>query len=63
MENFRKLYPHIEYVSKEEVLNCNAILIITEWEEFNSLDYTGKIVIDGRRIIKAEEARIYERVC
>lgn len=63
MENFRKLYPYIEYVSKEEVLNCDAILIITEWEEFNGLDYTGKIVIDGRRIIKAEEARIYERVC
>ncbi len=63
MENFRKLYPYIKYVSKEEVLNCDAILIITEWEEFNGLDYTGKIVIDGRRIIKAEEARIYERVC
>lgn len=63
MENFKKLYPHIEYVSKKEVLNCNAILIITEWEEFKGLDYTGKIVIDGRRIVKAEEARIYERVC
>lgn len=62
IENFRKLYPDIEYVSTKEVLSCDAIIIITEWEEFNDLDYTGKIVIDGRRIIKAEEAKIYERV-
>jgi UDPglucose 6-dehydrogenase len=63
MENFKKLFPQIDYVTIEEVLNCDAILIITEWEEFNNLDYTGKIVIDGRRIPKAREARIYEGVC
>ena len=63
MENFKKLFPQIDYVTIEEVLNCDAILIITEWEEFNDLDYTGKIVIDGRRIPKAREARIYEGVC
>lgn len=63
MENFKKLFPQIEYVDKEVVLNCDAVLIITEWEEFNTLDYRGKIVIDGRRITKANEARIYEGVC
>ena len=63
MENFKKLFPQIDYVTIEKVLNCDAILIITEWEEFNDLDYTGKIVIDGRRIAKAREARIYEGVC
>lgn len=63
MENFKRLFPQIEYVSPEEVLNCDAVLIITEWEEFNTLDYRGKIVIDGRRIPKANEARIYEGVC
>ncbi len=63
MENFKRLFPQIEYVGKEEVLNCDAVLIITEWEEFNTLDYRGKIVIDGRRITKANEARIYEGVC
>jgi len=61
--NFKKLFPQIEYVSKEEVLRCDAVLIITEWEEFNTLDYRGKIVIDGRKIPKAEEARVYEGVC
>ena len=61
--NFKKLFPQIDYVAVEEVLNCDAILIITEWEEFKDLDYIGKIVIDGRRIPKAREARIYEGVC
>ncbi len=63
MPNFQRLFPQIEYVAREEVLRCDAVLIITEWEEFDDLDYTGKIVIDGRRIPKAREARIYEGVC
>lgn len=63
MGNFKKLFPQIEYVSKEEVLDCDTILIITDWEEFNHLDYRGKIVIDGRRILKAKEAKVYEGVC
>jgi len=62
-ENFRLLFPQIQYVSKQEVLDCDAILIVTEWEEFDKLDYKGKIVIDGRRVAKAKEAKIYEGVC
>jgi UDPglucose 6-dehydrogenase len=64
-ENFRKIFPDIVYVSNpEEVLNSEAILILTEWEEFERLDYSGKMVIDGRRIEKArKEAKIYEGVC
>ena len=64
VENFKKLFPQIQYLSqKEEALTCDAVIIITEWEEFNELDYRDKIVIDGRRIPKAMEARIYEGVC
>jgi len=63
MANFKALFPQIYYVTAEEVLNCDAILIITEWEEFNHLDYTGKVVIDGRGIEKAREASIYEGIC
>lgn len=63
VENFRKMFPNLDYVSKEEVLNCEAILILTEWEEFNELDYRGKIVIDGRRVARARDARIYEGIC
>jgi len=37
------------------------VLIVTEWREFEKLDYSGKIVIDGRRIEKAvKEAGIHE---
>lgn len=63
MENFRKLFPDIDYVSPAEVLGCDAVLIITEWEEFNNLDYRGKIVVDGRKVPKAREAKVYEGVC
>jgi UDPglucose 6-dehydrogenase len=70
MNNFKQLYPDvgekIKYAgSAEEVLEkSNAILIVTEWDEFENLDYSGKIVIDGRRIRAAEKtARIYEGVC
>ena len=59
---FKRLFPQIEYVNPEELLACDAVLILTEWEEFEHLDYRGKIVIDGRRISKAREARIYEGV-
>ncbi|WP_175060114.1 UDP-glucose/GDP-mannose dehydrogenase family protein [Thermococcus sp. 2319x1] len=70
MENFRKFYPdvggRVEYASSgEEVLErTEVLLIVTEWKEFEELDYSGKIVIDGRRIKAAEKnAKIYEGVC
>jgi len=66
MENFKLLFPQIEYTdSAQEVLEkTDVILIVTEWPEFEKLDYSGKIVIDGRRIRSAEKtARIYEGAC
>lgn len=63
MEAFKKVFPQIGYTSSEEVLKSDAVLIVTEWEEFKHLDYKGRIVIDGRRVEKAREARIYEGVC
>ena len=65
MENFRKYFPNIEYCDgAEKVLDSDAILILTEWEEFEKLDYSGKIVIDGRGVEAARRtARIYEGVC
>ena len=63
MENFRRLFPQIEYSAADGVLDSEAILILTDWEEFEHLDYKGKVVIDGRRVEKAREARIYEGVC
>ena len=66
MENFKHLFPQIEYAdSAREVLNkTDIILIQTEWAEFEQLNYTGKIVIDGRNIRSAKKtAKIYEGVC
>jgi len=64
MENFKKLYPQIEYCSSaEDALSSDAVLILTRWEEFRKLDYKGKVVIDGRRLEEAKKAKIYEGVC
>lgn len=64
MNNFKKIFPKIAYCSSaQEVLSSDAVLITTKWEEFKKLNYTGKIVIDGRRIKEAESAKIYEGVC
>jgi len=46
------------------VLGADAVLILTEWKEFEELDYRGRIVIDGRRLERARaEAAVYEGVC
>ena len=66
MDNFKKQFPNIniQYCSSaDEVLNSDAILITTIWDEFKNLDFKGKIVIDGRRLEKAKSAKIYEGVC
>ena len=64
MDNFKKLFSEIEYCSSaEEVLSSDAVLILTLWQKFEELDYSGKIVIDGRRLKAATKAQIYEGVC
>ncbi len=65
-DNFRKIFPYISYANSAEevVARSDAVLIVTEWKEFEELNYKGKIVIDGRRLEKAmKEAKIYEGVC
>ncbi|MFW6121215.1 MAG: UDP binding domain-containing protein [Petrotogales bacterium] len=65
MENFKKLFPSLVYCSSgDEVLDSDAVIVATKWESFNELDYSGKIVIDGRRLKVAEkDAKVYEGVC
>ena len=65
MDNFKEMFSQIEYVdSAEEVLAADAVLTVAEWKEFKDLDFTNKIVIDGRGIDKAKkEAAMYEGVC
>ncbi len=65
MKNFKKIFPDLYYAQDaSEILASDAVLIVTEWKEFESLDYNGKLVIDGRRIEKARvEAAVYEGMC
>ena len=65
MGDFSKIFPEIEYASSARtVLAADAVLITTEWEEFECIDYSGVTVIDGRRIAAASRtADIYEGVC
>ncbi len=63
--NFQLIFPKISYChTAKEVLDADAIIIATAWEEFKKIDYTNKLVIDGRRVLEAREtAEKYEGVC
>lgn len=65
MDNFKKIHPTINYCKNAEdvIKDVDAVLLTTEWDEFRKLDFTGKIVIDGRRLKEAKKAEIYEGVC
>jgi len=65
MDNFKKLFSDISYCdSAKQVLDADAVIIATAWEEFEQLDFSGKLVIDGRRMLKIKEsAKTYEGVC
>jgi UDPglucose 6-dehydrogenase len=66
IKKFHEFFPNIKYAStaQEAVNEADAVLIVTEWREFENLDYNEKIVIDGRRLLKVKEkAKIYEGLC
>ncbi|HOV67987.1 MAG TPA: UDP-glucose/GDP-mannose dehydrogenase family protein [Methanoregulaceae archaeon] len=66
MEQFRQVHPGIEYAASaaEVVSGTDATVIVTEWPEFEGIDYSGRIVVDGRRCRRAEEtAAVYEGIC
>lgn len=64
MENARRLLGEsVEYAEEAQkaVDEADAIVIATEWEDYEKISYVGKIVVDGRRIEKARrEASVYE---
>ncbi len=68
-ENMRRVFPTIRYhnSAKESLEGVDACLVVTEWEEFKELDsefavMKNRIVIDGRRVIKAKSID-YEGLC
>jgi UDPglucose 6-dehydrogenase len=65
-ENFKKMYPNLEYPSNaQDVIDKSEYIIVqTEWEEYEKLDFTNKTVIDGRRVESAKKAaKVYEGIC
>jgi UDPglucose 6-dehydrogenase len=41
-----------------------AVVIATEWSEYENLSYKDKIVVDGRRVERARRtAKLYEGLC
>ncbi len=65
MIDFEKLYPDIIYCDNaKDVLDADAVIIATAWDEFKKMDYKDKIVVDGRRLPEVKKtAKIYEGVC
>ena len=66
INNFKELFPDLDYTNSANGVmgKTEIILILTEWPEFEDLDYTGKIVIDGRRVENAQKtAKIYDGIC
>ena len=63
--NFQAIFPNISYCNNaKEALDADAVIIATAWDEFKKIDYTNKLVIDGRRVLEAREtAKKYEGVC
>jgi len=52
----------VVYVEDPQFLidNTEAVVIATAWPQYEELNYTNTIVIDGRRIKKARKAKTYE---
>lgn len=68
-ENMKRIFPTIGYSgkAKDALEGADACLVMTEWDEFKRLDsefevMKEKIVIDGRRVIKAKNID-YEGLC
>jgi len=66
MERAREILPAVQYCSDpyECVQDANAVLVMTEWDQFKSLDFPRvkslmkhPIIIDGRNMYSPEEMR------
>lgn len=68
-QNMRGIFPDVDYCqSAEDALKgADACLIMTEWDEFKSLDrefdlMKDIVVIDGRRVVSMDRG-VYEGIC
>jgi len=66
MDNFKILFPDISYCDSgiEAMKGADAVLILTEWNEYRSLDFSlmrkvmrGKVLLDTRNLLDPKRAR------
>jgi UDPglucose 6-dehydrogenase len=70
MDNMKTIFPekepHIQYASSpyQSAENANALLIVTEWDEFKNLDLkkikegmANPIIVDGRNVFDPQQVR------
>lgn len=59
MENTKKLYPNVSYMTNayDTITGADAVLVLTEWDEFKNLDLkkmselvANKIIVDARNL-------------
>ncbi len=67
MENAKKILgTKISYAKSavEAVSHSDLVFLLTEWKEFeNEKIYSGKIVFDGRKVLKKKSGKDYEGIC
>lgn len=67
MENARKIFgSKIDYAesAKKAVSHSNVVFILTEWAEFGDEKlFDGKLVFDGRKVLKKKSGKGYEGIC
>ena len=67
MESFKKMFPdkRVHYVENayDAVEKADALLVMTEWDEFRTVEYPElasrmrtRIIVDGRNIFERKEA-------
>ena len=61
-DDIKDIFPSIKVSDPSEILRSEAVLILTDWDEFKELDYSGKLIIDGRRVKEAKKGK-YEGIC
>jgi len=72
MENMRKIFPHLMYYSSayDAAKDADALIIITDWDEFKHLDFVRlknimhyPMIVDARNIINPEILKRLGFVC
>jgi UDPglucose 6-dehydrogenase len=67
MENAKKIFGEkIAYSTsaKDAISKSSAVFILTEWKEFSDERlYSGKVVFDGRKVLKKKSGKDYEGIC